>query len=375
MLTNQVNENYIPFRARPLRRRERACPGQNHKYCTIPRFESSLLGLQLHMAGLVTVQPGGKRFSVDGSETVLEAALRAGLALDYGCSNGNCGLCLAQVLSGDAERVKPHDFVISDTRREQGQILMCAYTVRGDAEILATEATGAGDIPRQEIDARMKKLTRLAGDTWLLHLQTPRTRRLRFLAGQSALLSFADTHLSLPIASCPCDDRNIEFHVQMTTPAHWRESLMALKTGDSVRIDGPVGDFHLQDGAQRPRVFLAFDGGFAPIKSLVEHAMQLEHQQPHYLYWFAVDKDSHYMNNQMRSWADAFDNFHYAPRSATASGKPDVAPVFAELARQGISLATCEIYVAGPRKYAACARDAALAAGCEDRYISVNALP
>jgi CDP-4-dehydro-6-deoxyglucose reductase len=299
------------------------------------------------MAGLVTVQPGGKRFSVDGSETVLEAALRAGLALDYGCSNGNCGLCLAQVLSGDAERVKPHDFVISDTRREQGQ----------------------------KIDARMKKLTRLAGDTWLLHLQTPRTRRLRFLAGQSALLSFADTHLSLPIASCPCDDRNIEFHVQMTTPAHWRESLMALKTGDSVRIDGPVGDFHLQDGAQRPRVFLAFDGGFAPIKSLVEHAMQLEHQQPHYLYWFAVDKDSHYMNNQMRSWADAFDNFHYAPRSATASGKPDVAPVFAELARQGISLATCEIYVAGPRKYAACARDAALAAGCEDRYISVNALP
>lgn len=327
------------------------------------------------MAGLVTVHPGGKRFAVDGSETVLEAALRAGLALDYGCSNGNCGLCLAEVLSGETERIRPHDFVISDAGRQQGRFLMCAYTVRGDAEIRASEARGAADIPRQQIDARLKKLVPLADDIWLLHLQTPRTRRLRFLAGQSAVLSFADTSISLPIASCPCDDRNIEFHVELTPRVPWREDLKTLRTGDCMRIDGPLGDFHLQDGSSRTRLFLAFGTGFAPIKSLVEHAMQLEHQQPHLLFWFAHGENSHYLNNQMRSWADAFDNFHYVPRSLDAGGVADLVTVFSDLVRREISLPECELYIAGPAEDTRRSRDAALAAGGKDSNISINVVP
>ena len=49
----------------------------------------------------------------------------------------------------------------------------------------------------------------LAPDTRLLHLQTPRTNRLRFLAGQSVTLFGGagdnDAQALYPIASCPCD--------------------------------------------------------------------------------------------------------------------------------------------------------------------------
>jgi CDP-4-dehydro-6-deoxyglucose reductase len=254
-------------------------------------------------------------------------------------------------------------------------MLMCAYTVRGDVEIRASEARGAADIPRQRIDARLRKLAPLAGDTWLLRLQTPRTRRLRFLAGQRAVLSFADISISLPIASCPCDDRNIEFHAELTPRVPWSEDLKALRTGDCIRIDGPEGDFHLQDGSAHTRLFLAFGTGFAPIKSLVEHAMQLEHPQPHYLYWFAHGEGSHYLDNQMRSWADAFDNFHYLPRSVGTDGAADTAPVFADLDRQAICLPECEVYIAGPGDDVRRARDTALAAGCPDSGVSIEVVP
>ena len=56
------------------------------------------------MTAHVRLLPSQHEFFVEGNDTVLEAALRSGLALDYGCSGGNCGLCKAKVLSGQVKR-------------------------------------------------------------------------------------------------------------------------------------------------------------------------------------------------------------------------------------------------------------------------------
>ena len=52
------------------------------------------------MSAHVVLHPSRHEFFVDGADTVLDAALRSGLALNYGCSNGNCGLCKARIVSG-----------------------------------------------------------------------------------------------------------------------------------------------------------------------------------------------------------------------------------------------------------------------------------
>ena len=44
----------------------------------------------------VKLAAGGREFSVEGAEPILEAALRAGLGVPYGCSSGNCGEFLAK---------------------------------------------------------------------------------------------------------------------------------------------------------------------------------------------------------------------------------------------------------------------------------------
>ena len=141
------------------------------------------------MTARVKIQPSGHAFVVDGDDTLLEAALRAGLALDYGCSIGSCGKCKARIVSGEVRKTRHSDLALTAAEKSAGIALMCCNTAVGDVVIEAREAHGAADMPLQRIDARVKAVRPLAEDVRLLHLQTPRTNRLRFLAGQSVSLA------------------------------------------------------------------------------------------------------------------------------------------------------------------------------------------
>jgi len=267
------------------------------------------------MAAHVHLLPSQHDFFVEGADTILEAALRAGLNMNYGCSNGNCGLCKARVVSGQTKKVRNHDYVMPENEKAQGCVLLCSTTAVTDCTIEATEAGSAGEIPSQRIAARVHQVAPLSDEIMLLHLQTPRTNRLRFMAGQSVVLSTGpDMSREFPIASCPCDDRNLQFHV----PRHaddpfCRHAVSGLRPSDTVTIEGPHGEFVLDDTSPRSLVFVAHDAGFAPSKSLIEHAMALDVAGSLYLYWVTARPEGQYLQNLCRAWADALDNFHYIP--------------------------------------------------------------
>ena len=223
------------------------------------------------MTAQVKVQPSGNEFFVEGNDTLLEAALRAGLSLSYGCSNGNCGLCKARVLAGQVQKTRHYDYVLTEAEKNAGVVLMCCNTAVVDLVIEAREAQGALDMPSQNIAAKVKSVGPLADDMRLLRLQTPRSNRLRFLAGQSVALTLAGgATADCPVASCPCDDRNLEFHIERRPGDAFYEGVFTGLTGvDTVRVEGPRGDFVLNEASTRPLIFIAYGGGFAPIKSLI----------------------------------------------------------------------------------------------------------
>lgn len=267
------------------------------------------------MAAHVQVQPSGHEFFQEGHDTLLEAALRAGVAFDYGCSNGNCGRCKARVMSGLVKQVRNHDFHIPDTEKAQGYMLMCSNTAVSDVTLEAPVAGGVQDIPFQQVATKVKSVEPLGADHALLHLQTPRTNRLRFLAGQQATLHIGKSlSATLPIASCPCDERNLHFHVRRLPGNVFSDYVFGkLKHGDTVDLEGPQGEFILSEKTARPLIFVAFDDGFAPLKSLIEHAMALETGQPMHLYWIASNLENLYLPNVPRAWADALDEFRFTP--------------------------------------------------------------
>src|SRR5574340_280110 len=101
------------------------------------------------MSAHVTIQPSGHEFFVEGNDTLLEAALRNGVSLNYGCSNGNCGGCKARVVSGEVKKVHAHDYVLKESERDAGVILLCAYAPVNDV-VIEANVTGARDIRSEE---------------------------------------------------------------------------------------------------------------------------------------------------------------------------------------------------------------------------------
>lgn len=305
------------------------------------------------------IEPSGHIFAVEGSESLLEAALRAGLALEYGCSVGSCGKCKARVVSGTTLKTHHSDYPLTAAEKTAGVVLMCCNSAAADLVIEAGEAHGAADMPVQTIEARVKSVGPLGEDMRLLHLQTPRTRRLRFLAGQSVTLELpGGESVSLPVASCPCDDRNLHFHVRRRPGKAFADAVFgALKATDPVQVEGPRGEFVLDEKSPRTPVFIAWEDGFAPVKSLVEHAMARDTGATLHLYWIAAGAKGHYLDNLCRAWSDALDEFSYTAVTVAADLPPGAAMRHAlgPLLREHPRLEACDLYFCAPASIAAAA--------------------
>jgi len=116
------------------------------------------------------------------------------------------------------------------------------------------------------------------------------------------------------IASCPCDEKRIEFHVRkLEDDAFSNMVFNQLGVGDWLNIQGPYGDFVIDDTKDSPIVMIAFDTGFATIKSILEHVTAQDRDRPIYLYWLACGVEGLYLDNLCRSWDDALDEMHYLP--------------------------------------------------------------
>ena len=265
------------------------------------------------MSFRVRLLPSGKEFAAEKNETVLEAALRSGIALNYNCNTGTCGGCGGRIRSGQVRETQQHDFHFSDTQKAQGHVLLCVTAAQSDLEIEVKEAGGIEDIPLQRVSTKVEQMERVQDDTLILHLRTPRTQTLRFLAGQHLSLAIADMPpRNKSLASCPCNAMHLQFHIRRVPGDPFSEYVFSeLKISETVTVEGPWGNFSLDESSKRPIIFVAYETGFAPIKSIIEHAIALELEQPLHLYWMAHQPGNHYLNNLCRSWLDALDNFSY----------------------------------------------------------------
>ena len=266
------------------------------------------------MPKTVTLRPSGKQFIVEQHETILEAGLRHGLNLPYSCSNGTCGDCRGRVTKGQVEAVRYHDYHLGKTEREQGWFLACSYRPLSDLEISIDLTDAPAGIPRQRLATRISKIRKLSDEILELELRTPRSRTFRFLAGQKARLTFGDcVSAMLPIASCPCDGMHLRFHLRTAELALADCWGGLLKHGQRVTLQGPSGDFVMNEQTSRPLVFIAWDSGFAQIQSLIDHAVSIDPDRIMRLYWISPSEHGHYLSNYCRAWEDALDNFSYRP--------------------------------------------------------------
>jgi CDP-4-dehydro-6-deoxyglucose reductase len=330
------------------------------------------------IAASVKVIPSGHEFLVEGTDSILDAAIRSGLSLGYGCASGNCGSCKARVVSGEVFKLRDHDYVLSDRERQLGYMLMCSNTAVTDLVLEADEAVRPSDLPSQKLRATVHRLVRVGPDLALLQVQTPRTQTLRFFAGQRATLTLADdVSATYPIASCPCDGRRLEFHVRRRPGDPFTDRVFeGLRPQATVTITGPQGAFVLQDDSPRRAVLVALDDGFAPIKSLTEHAVSIDTVGSLAVYWVVSRPDGLYLDNLCRSWRDSLENFQYVPLRAEPAGTEEgTLGALRSIVESEAAVETSNFYVAGTEAFVSAAAELLKAHGLPPDQLRTEVVP
>jgi CDP-4-dehydro-6-deoxyglucose reductase len=249
-----------------------------------------------------------------------------------------------RVVSGETRRIRHHDYALGEAEKGIGYILGCCHTAVSDVVLEADEAQNSADIPQQQISIRLKRIERPSPEVLIVSTRTPRTSRLRFLAGQRARLSVDRVGSAVyPIASCPCDDMNLQFHIALDAGDPLAGHLAgSVRSNELLNLEGPSGSFVLNENSPRSLVFVAEGIGFASVKGLIEHAMALDAAEEIYLLWIASDEQPPYLHNLCRAWNDALDNFHY--RSLPASAAPALDDHLRQLLHSG-DPATFDYYI------------------------------
>jgi len=263
----------------------------------------------------VTVQPSGRVFECDADETVLAAGLSAGIGLPYGCKNGACSSCKGVVVSGMVVH-GPHQVKALPTAEEEaGKALFCCARPQSDLVIEVREVLGLDDFPVRKMPSRVARMERVADDVMVLWLQLPATEKLQYRAGQYIEFILKDgRRRSYSLAHAPHIDEMVSLHIRHMPGGVFTDHVFTgMKERDILRFEGPLGSFFLREDSELPIVLVASGTGFAPVKAIIEQAVQSKSQRLMTLYWGGRRPRDIYMQALCDEWQQTLPNFKFVP--------------------------------------------------------------
>jgi len=308
----------------------------------------------------VRIEPHGRTLKVPEHQPILEAALAAGLNLPHSCKSGHCGSCRARVIAGEIRY--PHGRPLGLTREEEqaGNVLLCQARPASALIVAARLIASVAEVEIKTLPCRIARVTPLAPDVMQVFLRLPAVERLPFQAGQYLdVLLDNGRRRSFSIASPPHDSALIELHVRRVAGGGFTERLFggatetvpALAPGSLLRIEGPIGQFTYRDGAG-PVLMIAGGTGFAPLKSMLRHALENGSRRPIELYWGARAQQDLYEEAQVLEWVARYPQLKFTAVLSEAShaqgAHQRLGWVHEAVLREQGRLGDFEVYAAGP---------------------------
>ncbi|HEX7814532.1 2Fe-2S iron-sulfur cluster-binding protein [Dyella sp.] len=262
----------------------------------------------------VTLKNSGRQFEAAPGQTVLEAAQRAGIALPYSCRAGVCGSCRATLVEGQCDYPRIPPLALNAQDASQHAILLCQAVPTSDLVIEAREVTSVEDVARRQLDVLVTEKRTLAPDVVGLHLlPVPGETALKWLPGQYLDVVLPDgKHRSFSIAGNPRADGVIELHVRHVAGGGFTSWVKdGLAEGDRLRLEAPLGTFVPREDSERPIILMAGGTGFAPVKAIVEHFLELSSRRSLDVYWGVRDAGDLYLRAMAEAWRHQHPNLRF----------------------------------------------------------------
>ncbi len=302
------------------------------------------------MSFKVRIVQAERSIDVPTGATILGAALDAGISYPFGCQSGNCGACKSHLVKGEVTMEGYSEFALSDEEKARGLILACRAVPWEDSEVAWLEEDDLVVHPRRLLDCEVTGLDDATHDIKRIRLKIISGGPFDFSAGQFASVTFESCPpRDYSMANVP-GDPILEFHVRRTeggaTSGHVFEKL---KVGDPVRVEGPFGPSYLRETHRGPIIAVAGGSGMAPIKSVVERALQKALPQHIYFYFGVRSERDLYLHDHFARLAETHKNLHFIPVLSEGDSEARRQGLVHEAVAQDFDeFDGCKAYLAGP---------------------------
>ncbi|MGE5615274.1 MAG: 2Fe-2S iron-sulfur cluster-binding protein [Bacillota bacterium] len=252
----------------------------------------------------------GESFDAEADETLLVAALRAGIKLPHECTLGGCGTCRVKIVEG-VVGYESQPLALSEAEAASGYALACQARARSDVAI---------EVPHVELasparyEAMITDLAPLSRDVMHLSLVLPDLATFAYRPGQHMNVFLEDgVHRSFSMASIP-DGNGVDFHIRRIPGGRFTAGhLDTLQPGDLLDVEIPLGTFCYDEGDRRPLLMVATGTGISPIKCILESLLDDPECPPVSLYWGMREEEDLYLDEQIRGWEGRLRDFRYVP--------------------------------------------------------------
>jgi NAD(P)H-flavin reductase/ferredoxin len=329
--------------------------------------------------------PFGETLRVEPGESVLQAILRQGRFVKYGCKHGGCSTCRAEVIEGDYTLSANTSFSLSDADREAGVVLLCSTFV-ADNELTIDVSNTMDDLGLedyqagqhvQEFVAVVDRIEALTHDIRWLGLDLGDPGGCPFTAGQYvevAVPGTADTWRSFSMANPPGEQGRIDLIIKVLPGGAFSAALdTRLRCGDQLRLRGPLGQFGVRL-SHRPMVMVAGGSGMAPVRAMLQDLAAARNRRDVTFFYGARSRRDLFLLDELNGLAAAHDWLTFVPalsEPGPGSGgwRGETGLITEVLARHLPSTRGMEAYLCGPPPMIDAAIEVLRSTGCKERHI------
>ncbi|ENO79323.1 phenol 2-monooxygenase [Thauera sp. 27] len=266
----------------------------------------------------LTIEPLGQTIEIEEGQTILDAALRAGIYLPHACCHGLCATCKVQVTDGDIEHGEASSFALMDFEREEQKCLACCATVQSDVTIEAEieEDPDAENLPVRDFPGVVSRIESLTPTIKGLWLKLEDAEGMRFQAGQYVNLELPDGigSRAFSVANAPQEGGEIELNIRIVPGGRGTGYVHEqVKVGDRLTISGPYGRFFVKKSADVPVIFMAGGSGLSSPRSMILDLLAEGFDKPIALVYGQRNREELYYHDEFLALAERHPNFRYLP--------------------------------------------------------------
>lgn len=229
----------------------------------------------------------GPCFAASEQETLLKAALRAGVGFPYECHSGGCGACKFDLMEGDVLNLWADAPGLTARDRQRGRRLACQSIPKGDLRIkVRPSAEYVPFVNPKRVRATLAEVRQLTHD--MAEFSFTSDVQADFLPGQYALLTLPELGLqrAYSMSNLKNPDGQWKFIIRKVPGGVVSQHLFESATvGTVVEIDGPYGLAWMRP-LERDVICIAGGSGLAPMLSIAYAATPLLEQAGRNLHFY-----------------------------------------------------------------------------------------